>query len=147
MKKSGFVSVLTFLVLLVSMSIAMIVPVSAASAAFSYNLGNTGKTYNTYTGGTNKKVYSEDDATVRIESGSGPGYGFAFIIQYKNITGYHSATDSSTTYWLNGPGVVYLAYASGQNKTGRDYYVAARIDDDYNGQYSCTGYFNADYVD
>jgi len=125
----------------------MSIPVSAGNISYAFNLGNTGKLFKTYTGGSNEKVYSGDSASVRISSGYGPGYGFAFIMQYKTWVGYSAATLTSPPAWLSGSGMVHPVYASGQNKTGRDYYVAARIDDDYSGTYSCRGYFNSDYVD
>lgn len=123
------------------------IPASAANISFAFNLKNTGTSFNTYTGGSNTKTYSGDSASVRTYSSNAPGAGFAYIMQYKSLGSYKSATVSSPLYWLSGAGIVHPAYASGQNKTNRAYYVAARIDNDYNGTYSSSGYFNSDYVD
>lgn len=126
---------------------ATVIPVSAANISFGFNLSNTGKKYNTYTSASNTKVYSGDAASVRVYSSNAPGAGFTYIMQYKTLFSYASATVSSPLYWIRSSGIVHPAYASGQNKTNRNYYVAARIDDDYNGTYSSSGYFNSDYVD
>lgn len=140
--KKRIVAIVSAVMMIASMNL----PVSAANISYAFNLGNTGTSFNTYTGGYNVKEYSGDSASVRISSGYAPGYGFAFIMQYKGILGYNAATLTSPPAWLSGAGIVHPIYASGQNKTGRKYYVAARIDNDYSSTYSCSGYFNSDYV-
>lgn len=138
------------LILLVAMvsaiGVGMVMPASAANISYAFNLGNTGTTFNRYPGGANTKVYSGDPATVRTYSNNAPGYGFAFVMQYRILLGYNTATVSSPKYWIKGAGITHPVYASGQNVTNRNYYVAARIDNDYSGTYSCSGYFNSDYV-
>lgn len=145
-RKKNLIKRLSVTACAMAMILAMSLPVSAGNVSFAFNLKNTQKKYNTCEDGSNKKVYSGDSASVRIQSGYAPGYGFSFIMQYKFMLSYSSATVTSPRYWLSGAGIVHPAYASGQNKTNRYYYVAARIDDDYSGSYSCSGYFNSDYV-
>lgn len=133
-------------IIAIAMCMGITVSASAANVSFAFDLGNTGTAFNTYTGGSNKKVYSGDPASVRTYSNNAHGYGFAFIMQYINwYGGFSSATVSHPAYWISGAGITHPVYASGQNKTNRNYYVAARIDDDYTSG-SCTGYFNSDYV-
>ncbi len=146
MKKRNLIKKIGVILSVMTLTVAMSLPVSAANVYYAFNLGNTGSTFNTYTGGYNTKTYSGDPASVRISSGYAPGYGFAFILQYKGTLSYKAATLTSPPAWLSGPGIVHPIYASGENKTNRNYYVAARIDNDYNGTYSCNGYFNSDYV-
>lgn len=92
----------------------------------------------------NTKLYADHPATVKVASNNAPGYGYAFRMSYKAGNGYYNATDTSKNYWVSGTGTVYPKYASGQNIVGRNYYVSARIDNDYTGPYSCTGNFNSD---
>lgn len=66
------------------------VPALAADKAFSFNQGNTGQTYITYTSTYNTKVYSGNPATVKVSTNTAEGYGFAFRMHYKNSNGTYS---------------------------------------------------------
>lgn len=117
----------------------------AANVPCSFTLSNNGKAYTIQTNGSNTKVYANDPSTVATAYNDAPGWGFAFCMAYYN-SGYHIATVTSPGYWISGIGEIHPPYLSGQNQTGRAYYVGARIDDDYSGTYTCAGAFNSDYT-
>lgn len=97
---------------------------------------------------SNTKLYANDPATAATYSNNAPGWGFAFCMAYYDNSdeNYHIATLTSPGYWISGIGTIHPPYLSGQNQINRAYYVGARLDDDYNGTYSCSGVFNSDYT-
>ena len=113
----------------------------AASQSFSFNMTNTGTTSHVYTGTSNKKVNSNDDATIKCTYTDAPGYGYYLGLCNSS---YSSATEKAW-YGTNGKTRNH-AYYDGKAVVGAKYYVSGRIDNDYFGTYSINGTFNADDV-
>ncbi len=142
--------IITGLLMIISI-VGMSVPVLAANESFSFYLPNTDTTYSVCTSHSNNKSYANDSATVKTTSNNAPGWGMAFCMKHRYIGSdglphYQTDTVTSPAFWISGLGTVHPTYLSGHNITGRDYYVAARIDNDYTGYYSSAGKFNSDYT-
>lgn len=118
----------------------------AANEPFSFTLLNTGQAYHFQDGICNVKTYANNPATAATNYNNAPGWGFAFCMAYKQNGVFNIATVTRPGYWISGVGIIHPPYKSGQNITGRCYYVGARIDNDYSGPYTCTGKFNSDYT-
>lgn len=136
MKKTiSFLLVLTLIV-------ALAVPVLAADISFAFNLMNSGQSFTTYTGGYNTKAYANDAATIKCSTNAA-GYGYKLHLVRVGSGEWVQATDS---YWYTGYDyVLHPMYLSGEAVVNRNYYIAGRIDDDYAGPYYASGLFNADW--
>lgn len=141
--KGMFIAVATVL-----MSLSMESTGLAASKSYSFNLKNTGTGYVLYTGVSNTKIYASNPATVRTNYNNAPGAGFSFLLKCLDpakpgLASYITATQAG---WIKGANIKYLQYLPQRNYTQHDFLIAARIDNDYTGMYSCNGYYNSDYV-
>lgn len=119
----------------------------AADKDYSFNLNNTGTNFTPYRVTSSKKIYIDDDATIKATNNSTAlGNGFLLKLVWVQSEGnYPSAT---TALWFN-PNETgkkhpeYLPYGAVYN---RSYHVAARIDDDYYKNSYISGTYNADYT-
>ena len=135
MKKFMLMFFIGYLLLLSSVAFA-------GDKAFSFNLENTGTQFITYTGDYNTKSYSTHPAAVKLTYNNAQGGGYYIHLSYKNIFGaFFPATENK---WFSGVVQQKLGYLSGQNIVNRNYYISARIDNDYPGPYAVTGLFNSD---
>lgn len=131
--------------LVLTLVVALAVPVLAADISFAFNLSNSGQSFTTYTGGYNTKEYLSDPATIKCTT-EAEGYGYKMHLVRKGGflgLGWDQATDS---YWYSG--VDYLlhpSYLAGEAEIGENYYIAGRIDDSCAGPFSAYGLFNSDW--
>ena len=126
-------------------------PVFAKNEEFRFLLKNTGQDYNVYPYNSNEKLYVNDRATVKATYNNTPGWGMAFIMMHRYYDGvgnvsYERDTISRPAFWISGTGTIHPKYLTGHAFAHRNYHVAARIDDDYNGQYRSQGVYNSDYT-
>lgn len=142
MLKKGFIYLLFFIVI-----IEVSNTVFAANEEFSMSMGNTGTTFNILTSYNGAKQYEEDPATLKVTYNNAPGWGFLVCLKHRYYSNgmYMWATDTEPQ-WVSGLGVYYLSYYSGCNVIGRNYYFAARIDDDYTGFYTLSGMISPDQI-
>lgn len=121
--------------------------VSAANVHYRFdNLtsseGNTEMT--PYWGAYNTKTIKNDPATISCSDTDALGLGCLMYLGKKSGSTLIQATDQ---YWYNNNSyLLHPAYKSGMNTLNANYYIAARIDNDYAGPYYIEGYFNADYT-
>lgn len=137
-----FVSVL----MSIALASACFINGMAANEYYEFKLRNTDTSYNVYTGSSNLKSYAADSATVNATYNIAPGWGFAFCLKHSTSAGYITDTVTSPGQWLSGTGTIHPPYLSGHNVVNRYYYIAARIDNDYTGEYGVRGVFNSDYT-
>lgn len=147
-----FTRILITGLLVVSALSVFATPVFAANENFGFSLRNTEKRFNVCTWHYNEKWYEKNDATVKTTSNDAPGYGAAFIMMHKytDLNGneiYERDTYEKPACWISGIDTKHPKYLPGHAITYRKYYVAARMDDDYYGYYSCYGKFNSDYTE
>ncbi len=115
--------------------------VQAANVSFNFNMTNTGSQMYVDTTGGNSKAYINQDATVRVNSVNAPGFGYRLALVNS------SYVLSTVQYWYNSnDSKHYHSFLSNMAQSGELYYMAGRIDNDYYGQYQCSGKYNSDKV-
>lgn len=112
---------------------------------FDFMLMNSGQNYNQYSG-RNSKTYAGSPWTLKVKwlgidsSDIGThGVRFASMIASTN------QVCSQSGIWRTSTGYAKVAWSSGQGKVG-EYYIAARMDDDFYSTYSTGGWWNSDSV-
>lgn len=116
----------------------------AVNPTYAFDLVNTGQTFNVDSGSTNKKVYADRGWTlyvdaISITSGSA---GMCFV-PFRNSSG-STYVKSGNQKWLTRVRSTTGTYGTGQAVADKNYRIAARIDDDYDGPFTASGSWNSD---
>ena len=153
MKAIKRISAFLLAVLLVT---AFAIPAFADDQSFSFDFAaNNGGTYHVYTTKSNQKIYAQDPGTVKTDSSTTfpPTIRkWTFALFYSSTYNPNSEADNKNytraTYntWMSGAYEAHMSYLSGQNITGRHYYIGGRMDDTLTdpNYYHASGWFNAD---
>ncbi len=110
------------------------VSVLADDESIHINICNTGTSMNVICS-IGYKIYAQDPAELKMYSMNAPGWGMLFCLKHNVNATYLTDT---VPQWVNSYGAYDLEYYQGHNIVGREYYIAARIDDDYVGNYTAT---------
>lgn len=111
----------------------------AANQSFTFHMTNTGTTMYVATTNSNQKLYTDQDATVKVNSVNAAGYGYRLAL----VNSSYTIATSQKWYNYNGQ-KKYHSFLSGMSEYGMKYYMCGRIDNDYDGPYDCSGLFNSD---
>lgn len=128
----------TALVLMTIMS--LFITASAADQPYYFNL-TVNDSYRVYTSTSNQKVIKNDDGTIKCTTTDALGYGYRMGLCFGAAHGYLMATSEA---WLKTGKTRYVSYHNKDDAFGEYFHAYGRIDDDYYGPYSISGYFNAD---
>ncbi|MCQ2534817.1 MAG: hypothetical protein MJ172_09650 [Clostridia bacterium] len=120
------------------------ISVDALNNQFTYKLYNTDTSFNTYYSTSNTKAYASEPATIKTEYNNAPGAGFAFVLRHYNSGPY--LVTGTNQVWISGRATTHPTYMSGHNVVNDQFYIAARIDNDYSGPYNTTGKYDSDYT-
>lgn len=112
----------------------------AADQAYSFNL-TVEDGYRVYTNTSNQKVVKNDKGTIKCTTTNAPGYGYRMGLCHTSDMGYLMAT---TEAWLKTNKTRYVSYHDKDTAFGKSFHAYGRIDDDYYGPYSISGFYNAD---
>lgn len=122
--------------------------VSAASPAIYFYLPNTGTVYTVCDPSANYKAYLQNPFSVYLSSldlgGNYGGFGMAFKPLYEK--------NGSGNGWFSAAGNIWIMSAGSWQRGSYSYAdhiyykLGGRIDSDYSGYCTASGYWNADYV-
>ncbi|MBD5543605.1 MAG: hypothetical protein HDR01_05025 [Lachnospiraceae bacterium] len=121
---------------------------AASRPTFSFTLGNTGQNFTHFSSTYNKKAYTSDPWTLKVNSITYAvnSYGVRFVpVQYNSSTGKNVKICTQSGVWRSSVGYGTVAFAS-SDVALTNYKLAARQDDDYYSTFKASGWFNADKV-
>lgn len=116
----------------------------ALNPTYSFNLNNTGQNFNIDTYSTNMKSYADRGWTLYVDSLSiTDGSAGMCFVPFRNSTGT-TYVKSGNVKWIKRVRSTTGTYGTGEAVEDKNYRIAARIDDDYDGPFSASGSWNSD---
>lgn len=131
-----------FAVLLIVALVSMLgVTAFAADQAFYFSMVSSTTTPFVYTSTYNKKLYTNDNATIKLQHNTANDY-----YGYRLALVDSSFTESTYARWFtSNSSTSYPPYLSGMAVYGMNYYMSGRVDSDLGSDvYQCYGYYNSD---
>ena len=116
----------------------------AVNPTYSFDLDNTGQNFNIDSYSTNKKSYADRGWTLYVDNISvdAASSGMCFV-PFRNTTG-STYVKSGNVKWIKRVRSTPGTYGTGEAVANKNYRLAARIDDDYDGPFSASGSWNSD---
>lgn len=157
-----FAKCIVMLCLIMAAMSSLALPAFAANEDYDFSMkGNQKQIYTVCDGSgyyPNVKTIPGDPATIKVASGTTfptNGYVWAFRLYYHTSSENANSDASDKKYspatnplFVRGYDTFHPTYLSGQNITGRPYWIGGRLDDRVKdpNYYVATGQFNADYT-
>lgn len=116
----------------------------AVNPTYAFELENTQQSFNIDTGSTNMKSYANRGWTLYVDSLSitDGSEGMCFV-PFRNTTG-STYVKSGNVKWIKRVRSTTGTYGTGEAVEDKNYRIAARIDDDYDGPFTASGSWNSD---
>ena len=113
------------------------VSVLASIETIQISIGNTGTSMNVICS-VGPKLFAQDPAELKMYTMNAPGWGMLFCLKHRVIGEITTYLTDTVPQWVSSYGDYDMEYYQGHNVVGREYLVAARIDDDYLGNYTAS---------